>query len=183
MNARIKVLVPLLALALFGCSSSDGDPTAPSSGGDDGGGEEIRQPRYARIESVRVGTFPGRQGDAPWDATISVEGRAPDVYATLQVGSSAAFYRSRTKDDAEWNLSHDMSTALSGGTPLPRAVGTASQLTVSAFDEDGVSGDDFMGAVSTLVGSRYADDNAETFSWVFTGSGEVVFRVAGTWVY
>ena len=184
MNVRTPLLLALLVVFLAGCSDDDGNPTAPTGpdGSDDPDVEEILEPRFASIRSIKVDRFDATKGETNWDLTLDLEGRRPDVYATLQIGTSSAFYRSQPVEDAEWNLQHDLSTAESGSARLPRSVGTASQLTVSLFDDDGI-GDDFMGAISFVVGGKYRDDNATDFTWVLSGSGDVVFRVSGQWVY
>lgn len=178
MKVRTYPLILVLLFALVGCSSDDSNPTGPGPVEE----EEILTPKQARIRTIKIDGFDKTKGETNWDATLNLDSRRPDVYATLQLGTSAPIFRSRTVDDAHGHYLYDLSTS-SAGVGLPKTVYANRQITLSLFDEDDISGDDFMGAVSFIPLGTYKDDNAESFSWVYRGSGDTVFRVTGDWVY
>lgn len=172
----------VLLMGTVGCSSDDdSNPVAPG-GNTPPEEEEILTPRQAVIQSIKVSRFDKTKGETNWDATLNIDSRRPDVYVTLQLGTAAPIFRSRTVDNAHGHYQYDMSRS-SAGVGLPKTVLANSQVTFSLFDEDDITADDFIGAVGFRVLGTYKDDNAETFSWVLSGSGDTVFRVTGRWVY
>ena len=173
-------LAALLLVGVVGCSD-DSNPTGPG-GTTPPEEEEILTPRQVVIESIKISRFDKTKGETNWDATLNIDSRRPDIYVTMQLGTSSPIFRSRTVDNAHGHYLYNMSTS-SAGVGLPKTVYANSQLTFSLYDEDDVSGDDFMGAISFRILGKYKDDNAETFSWVLSGSGDTVFRVTGRWVY
>jgi hypothetical protein len=180
------LVLVFLVLGSVGCGSDD-SPTAPANNQEDPpvDEEEILTPKQIRITSIRLDAFDERkESGATWDASLRVAPRRPDVFVTLQTGSvtSAPIFVSITRDDAFSGAGYDMSES-DAGTGLPKTVFANRMLTVSVYDYDGPTANDYIGGASTTPIDNYRDNNAQGFTWTFNGSGGTKVRVSGDWIY
>jgi len=191
MKNLIKLIFTfILAAILFTACSTADNPIAPADPGNGGGEPVINTPKYMRVSSITVTRFPTTKpnGDK-WDYNVFPNSptRRPDIYVELsKSGSNSYVYRSDTRDDAILETTYssyvftEPASANSGS--LPYMVPMSQTYIIDLMDNDGLSADDWMGAVTFTPVNYYNNDNATNFHETLSSS-EVTIKIDGTWIY
>jgi hypothetical protein len=181
----------IFASVLFTACSTEDNPLGPTDPGNGGPGPiVINTPRYMRVESITVTSFPATKpnGDK-WDWNIFPNSptRRPDIYVRLgESGSNLYVYRSDTREDAELLTAYDSYVFTASSSPssgsLPYNVPMNETFNIDLMDDDGLSADDWMGAVNFTPVNYYNNDNVINFHETLSTS-LVTIKIDGVWVY
>jgi hypothetical protein len=195
METKMKNLIKhsfvmILAAVLFTACSTEENPVDPIDPGNGGGDPTINTPKYLKISSIILTSFPlTKPNGAKWDYHVFSNSptRRPDIYVELsKSGSSSHVFRSETIEDAQFENAYDRfvftTPASSNGGSLPHDIPMNQTFDIDVMDNDGLSADDWMGSVTINPSGYYNNDNA-TFLFKTLVSGETRIELEGRWIY
>ena len=177
MKQQMILLISVFMLGFTSCKKDKCDTSNCLNGGtcDDGRcdcpigytGSECEEqitPQSIQISTIEVLKFPPTDNGGGWDISSG-----PEIYPEISKGTSLIWSSSNYYEDANPNINYefDVTTSISLSEPKD-------EYTISLYDYDGTSSDDFMGGIRF---TPYSDSNKFP-STITLGQGQnVTFKI------